>query len=110
MSEADKALLLKLVNRQRTIKLYGGIAIGIILILYFFSFSFFADQAPGIMLFQFVSASIMVLMLVLHARLSFFLVKLFSRGEVARSLLSRMKPGDASESDEQLIDRILNKA
>lgn len=104
--------LLEAVRRIK--KLHGnltvglGIAIGLILTIYFFSFAMLVDRAPPILWkIQALSALGLVLMLVYLKQCAFFGVRLWLRARPPyREILKGLRPADMDQNEEQLIARL----
>lgn len=101
---------------RRIKKLHGnltvglGIAIGIILTAYFFSFAMLVDQAPPLLWkAQALSAVGLVLMLVFLKQCAFFGVRLWLGARMPYcEIVNRLRPADMDQSEEQLILRLQN--
>lgn len=85
-----------------------GIAIGIILTAYFFSFAMLVDRAPPLLWkIQAVSAVALVLMLVFLKQCAFMGVRLWLGVRPPyREILKDLRPSDIDQSEEQLISRL----
>lgn len=103
---------------RRIKKLHGnltvglGIAIGIILCVYFFSFAMLVDRAPPLLWkLQALSAVALVLMLVYLKRCAFFGVRLWLGTRAPyRGIVGHLRAQDLDQSEEQLIARLQNAA
>lgn len=101
---------------RRIKKLHGsltvglGIAIGIILTVYFFSFAMLVDKAPPLLWkLQALSAVVLVLMLVYLKRCAFFGVRLWLGTRAPyRGIIGRLRVQDLDQSEEQLLARLQN--
>lgn len=85
-----------------------GVAMGILMVLYFFTFAQFIDRGyTGVVWFQAISSVAMVIALFMLKRLSFFLLRLFyGRRAYYGSLLAVMtSPADLDKDEETLRKR-----
>lgn len=85
-----------------------GMAMGILMVLYFFTFAQFIDRGyTGVVWFQAISSVVMVIALFMLKRLSFFLLRLFyGRRAHYGSLLAVMtSPADLDKDEETLRKR-----
>lgn len=100
--------LKKLKAAQERYVLVIGLGIGVLLVLYFFSFAQVLDRGyTGLLWFQAISAVVMIGALFFLKRLAFFLVRLFfGRRAPYRELLARIGPSDLDQDAEKLADRI----
>ncbi|GEM_PF-7084164 len=107
MSEEERRALEHILRLQGNIKVYGGIAIGMLLLIIFFTFPHLLDNAPlSFFLGEMVFAALLVLALIFGNRLSFALARLWLRGETYRRLFTRLDPRDVTVPVEELIRRL----
>ncbi len=107
MTEEERRALERILRLQGNIKVYGGITIGMLLLIVFFTFPHVLDHAP---LWAFGAemgfAALLVLALVFGNRLSFALTRLLLRGPTYRALFARLSPRDVNEDPDKLIRRL----
>ncbi len=107
MSEEERRALEHILRLQGNIKVYGGITIGVLLLIIFLTFPHLLDNAPLSFFFaEIVFATLLVLALIFGNRLSFALTRLWLRGEAYRHLFSRLHPRDTALPLEDLIRRL----
>lgn len=89
-----------------------GVAIGIVLLAYFFTFAQLIDRGyMGVVWFQAVSAVFMVIGLFMLKRLSFLLLKLiYGRRDAYRPLLAVIGSADLDKDEETLLKRFASDA
>jgi hypothetical protein len=87
---------------QGNIKVFTGIAIGTVMLLYFFSYAMLVDKGmTGALMFEIITAILCVLALVYLNQVSFFILKrLYQRRKAYRALflyLTAKNIGDKAE-------------
>lgn len=114
MSDSSPASALqRLKAAHERIMTVAGMAMGILMVLYFFTFAQFIDRGyTGVVWFQAISSVLMVIALFMLRRVSFGLLRLFrGRHPEYRSLLAVMtSPADFDQDEETLRKRIMSAA
>jgi len=107
MTEEERRALERILRLQGNIKVYGGITIGMLLLIVFFTFPHVLDHAP---LWAFGAemgfAALLVLALVFGNRISFALARLLLRGPAYQALFARLSPRDVNEDPDKLARRL----
>ncbi len=100
-----------LLEKQRSTKIKIGVTIGMILIIYFFSYGGLIDKAPaGFMYFQLVTAIIMFVMLFMLNRISFKLLnRKFNTNPEYADILQQLGQNDIDEKIKVVVKRIDNE-
>ncbi|MDX9740605.1 MAG: hypothetical protein RBT81_05455 [Gammaproteobacteria bacterium] len=98
--------LRKLKAAQERYVLFIGLGIGVLLVIYFFTFAQLIDRGyGGLVWFQVISALVMTAALFVLKRLAFFLVRLFhGRRSPYREILARIGPFDLDQDVEKLAE------
>lgn len=104
--------LRRLKAAQERYVLVIGLTIGILLVIYFFTFAQLIDRGySGLVWFQGISALVMMLALFVLKRLAFGLVRLFhGRQAPYRGILARIGPFDLDQDVETLAERLVSGA
>lgn len=91
-------------NTQRKISLITGFTMGILLILYFFTFAMLIDKGYSFLLkFEVITAIVFVITFFLLNKLSFQLTRLVYMGHSGhRQLLSKLISSDVNKTPEEL--------
>ncbi len=97
MTNEETKVLEKIINTQRNIKTWGGVIIGVILVLYFFTFATLLDKAPGMFKIQLITAIFLVALLFVGNQASFAITKLLLAGKKYKDVFQQLAPGDASK-------------
>jgi di/tricarboxylate transporter len=100
--QEEIAAIERLQNIQSNIKVTTGIAIGTVLLLYFFSFAMLVDTGmTGALMFEVITTVLCVLGLIYLNKLAFFILKsLYQRSKAYRHLfpvLTAKNIGDKAE-------------
>ncbi len=108
MSDTLQQQIEKIQASQRKLKIIIGVIIGIILLIYFFTFSMLIDSAPRFFInFQIISSIVMVAMLFFLNPISFFLVVIRYRlNESLFHVVAKMKPSDISRPAQELAEEL----
>lgn len=91
-------------NTQRKISIITGFTMGILLIVYFFTFAMLIDKGYSFLLkFEIVTTVIFVIAFFFLNKLSFQLTRLvYMRQPVYGQLLSKLKSGDINKTPEEV--------
>ena len=107
MTEEERRALERILRLQGNIKVYGGITIGMLLLIVFFTFPHVLDHAPlWVFGAEMGFSALLVLALVFGNRLSFALARLLLRGPAYRALFARLSPRDVNEDPDKLARRL----
>ncbi len=104
----QQELIVQLQEQQRAVKVTIGASIGVILILYFFSFATLVDKFSSIFfVFQMVTAIVFTVVLFQLNRVSFAWVKFRNRSDARKSgLLARMHHNDVDLRPEDVLQML----
>lgn len=103
MTPEEARIVEKIINTQRNIKVFGGIAIGMILSIYFFTFAMVLDRAPPIFItVQAITALIFVSLFFVGNRVSFLAARLVLPGRAYKSIFRLLRPDDVVMDLDQL--------
>lgn len=95
MAPEERNSLEKIVTTQRNIKIYGGVAVGILLLIYFFTFPHILDRLSfGFFMVETAVAVALLATFFIGNRVSFALTKMIKLGQRNRVLLRHMRPRD----------------
>lgn len=111
MSDQDKIAAIRRIKKtHENFVVFGGISIGVILGIYFFTFSGFIDKAPSLAYFQAVTAILWVLALIYIRRVAFFLTRLLlGRNPQCKTLMSGFDVADLGEDEQALLEIALKR-
>jgi hypothetical protein len=97
----------KLQNRQNNIKIFTAVPMGVLLLLYFFSFASLIDHGlTGFLLFEIVTSVLFVLAFIFLNSLSFYLLRFFARHSPQREIMQQLTPEKIVQPAEQLTKTI----
>jgi len=99
-----------LLEKQRSTKIKIGVTIGLILIVYFFSYGGLIDKAPpGFMYFQLITSTIMFTMLFMLNRISFKLLnRKYSKDSEYTDVVKQLTQTDVDEKIKTVVERFEN--
>ncbi len=107
MTNEERRALERILRLQGNIKIYGGITIGLLLLIVFLTFPHVLDHAPlWVFGVEMGLTALLVLALVFGNRVSFALVRLLLRGPTYRALFARLSPRDVNEDPDKLTRRL----
>lgn len=110
MTSDELKALEQIITTQRNVKIWGGIAIGMILVLYFFTFATLIDKAPfGVFIAQLVSAMVMVGLLIAGNRASLYIATRRHRGPTHRTVAAYLAPRDVLHDVEKTAQAIARR-
>ncbi|MFQ5470900.1 MAG: hypothetical protein ACE5EH_11440 [Gammaproteobacteria bacterium] len=91
-------------NTQRKISMTMGITMGMLLLVYFFSYANLIDHGLiFIVNIEIVTSILFVIAFFFLNKISFFLTRLrYSRNNIASGLILLMKPGDVNQEPDKL--------
>ncbi len=97
-----------LLEKQRSTKIKIGVSIGLVLIIYFFSYGGLIDKAPAsFMYFQLFTSIIMVIMLFMLNRISFGLLnRKFSKQAEYSDIVKQLTQNDVDEKIKVIVARV----
>ena len=106
----DITTIERLQTIQGNIKVYTGITIGTLMLLYFFSYAMLVDKGmTGALMFELITAILFVLALIYLNQVSFFILKrLYQRRKPYRALfryLTAKNIGDKAEDLAHLMEQ-----
>ena len=107
MSQHENAEIIRKIKKVHENFVIGiGAGIGIILMLYFFSFAQFIDRVkPGLITFQIITTIIFVICLIFIKRVATFFTRLkLKRKPAFQTMMSKLSDSDF-EKDEQTLVR-----
>jgi len=106
MSEISLESIKEIQESQRNIKIVIGSVIGIILVLFFFTFASLVDKAPPIFFtIETIIAAIITPMLFMLNRVSFAVVKFRkSKQDALKATLAKMNMNDVDEKTEKVFE------
>ena len=98
-------------NTQRRISMIIGVTMGILLILYFFTFAMLIDKGYSFLIeLELVTAIIFVITFFFLNKISFQITRLLYMSRSShRQLLSQLLPGDMSKTPEDLQTDLANR-
>jgi hypothetical protein len=98
-------------NTQRRISMILGVTMGMLLILYFFTFAMLIDKGYSFLIeFEFVTAIIFVVMFFFLNKISFQITRLlFMRRSSHRQILSQLIASDMNKTPEDLQTVLANR-
>lgn len=104
MSDIDTQSLETLLNKQRNVKITLGVAIGLVLIVYFFTFATLLDKvSAGFFAFEIISGFLMVFVLFRLNKISFAWIRLrFGNKPAYQAFFSKLQAGDVDRPLEQI--------
>jgi len=93
---------------QNRIAMTLGITMGMILIIYFFTYAMLLDRGyDGVLLFEAITSVLFIIAFFFLSRISFRLTRLIlGRRPPYASLLQLMQPGDSNVPPQQLLQRL----
>jgi len=93
---------------QSNIKIFTAVPMGIIMILFFFSFATLIDQGMmGALYIEIGSTILFILALIYLNKISFFLVKkLYNSRKPHRSIIAKLTPVNINKSAERLVQEL----
>ena len=112
MSEQETLDAIRRIKKtHENLVVFMGVLIGMILLIYFFTFAMFVDKASTVLVwFETITAIMMALMLVFLKKVGFFLTKLFlGRRPDCRALLATWVTADLALDDQALVKKALEK-
>ena len=111
MSDQDKIAAIRRIKKtHENFVVFGGILIGVILSVYFFTLSESVDKAPSVAYFQVISAILLVLALIYIRRVAFFLTRLLlGRKPVCKTLIGGIDVADLGEDEQVLLEIALKR-
>lgn len=106
MSDQDKIEAIRRIKKtHENFVVGGGIAIGVILSVYFFTLSESIDKAPAFAYFQVITAVALVFALVYIRGVAFFFTKLLlGRKPVYHALVVAIDVADLAKDEQALLD------
>ena len=107
----DEELLQALERIQKTqnrIAMTLGITMGMILIIYFFTYAMLIDRGyDGVLLFEAITSVLFIIAFFFLNRIAFLLTRLIlGRRQPFAALLQHMQPGDGNVPPPQLLQRL----
>ena len=95
MTPEERQTLERIVGTQRNIKIYGGVAVGILLLFYFFTFPQLIDRVSfTAFMIETGVAVVLAALFFIGNRISFVVTKLLRRKDQDKALLQHMGPRD----------------
>lgn len=112
MSEQQLQAIRKIKKTHENLVVTFGIAIGLILCIYFFSFAALIDSAPPIAIqFLMVTTVLLVLALIYVKRIAFFFTRLLlGRKDHCKAILRVIKVADLARDEEVLMERLRSQS
>jgi hypothetical protein len=106
--QEDIAAIERLQNIQSNIKVYAGISMGMLLILYFFSYAMLVDKGmTGALMFELITAILFVLALIYLNQVSFFVLKrLYRNRKPYRELFHYLTAKNIGDKAEDLARKM----
>jgi len=106
----DLDIIEQIQSTQRKIKMYTAVPMGILLMLYFFSFATLLDKAPtAFFQFELFSSIIFIFTLVFLNQYSFYLTRFIYRNKPSHaSVLQLLQPEDIDENATSIKEKMEN--
>ena len=109
MSEQETlSAIRRIKNTHENLVVITGVLIGMILLVYFFTFAMFVDKAStGLIWFEIITAILMALMLVYLKKVGFFLTKiLLGRRADYRPLFAKLIAADLALDEKAIVEKL----
>ena len=108
MTDTQIEIIEKIQASQKNIKITFGSIIGIMLILFFFTYASLIDKAPPLFIeIEVVLSIIFVPALFLLNRISFAWIKLFKgRKTEYKDIIKKLHPNDVDKNPEEILERL----
>lgn len=95
MDQADLKALEKIISTQQNIKIFGGVAMGMLLLVYFFTFPHLVDSgSTALAVFEAITTIMFIGFYFVGNQVSFWLTRLIRRGQAYRRLFAVLQPRD----------------